>query len=87
MMSEIEFVDEPPRSTFDRDRRRKVLEFAAELRKNPGRWAIYPWPSSNEGARALAFRISHGCSVAFADGFNATARGTVTYVCYEGTES
>ena len=85
-MSEVEFIDEPPPSSgrWDRLRRDATIEFAETLRHNPGRWAIYPWSSTSEAARAVATRISNGKNKSFGDGFEATARGTTVYVRYQG---
>lgn len=84
-MSGIEFVDEPPpsRGRWDGARRREMQKFAAELKENPGRWAIYPWPTGKEAARAMASRISNGHIATFAKGFSAVSRGDVVYVSYE----
>lgn len=86
-MRGIEFVDAPPGNPSVGNsllHRQRMSEFVAALRDRPGQWAIYPWPSTELSARAIASRISRGKIAAFGDGFEATAsRGTV-YARYIG---
>lgn len=88
MTDDIEFMDElPPQvGPWDGLHRRRVQQFADELRRNPGRWAVYPWTPNMEAARAMASRISRGKMAAFAENFQAVSRGGVVYVRYEREE-
>ncbi len=83
-MSGVEFVDGLPGDTPMQSRvhRERIREFAAELRKQPGRWAIYPWTTTDSGSRATASRISRGKVVAFGDGFRAVSSHGTVYVQY-----
>lgn len=86
-MSDIEWMDEPPPTErWDSAHRRRVQQFAEQLRQNPGKWTIYPWTSSESSARAMASRISRGKVQAFAEGFQAVSRRGATYVRYEGVD-
>lgn len=87
-MSNIEWVDKPPkgRTNWDSAHRAEVRKFAAELKRRPGQWAVYPWTKSQVSARAMASRISNGKISAFKHGFRGVCRGDVTYVRYEGVE-
>lgn len=84
-MSDIEWVDEPPfgKGNWNRLRREEARKFADELKRNPGKWAVYPWASTSEAARATASRISNGRTATFAHGFQAISKGEVVYVCYQ----
>lgn len=85
-VDDIEFVDElpPPAGPWDGMHRRQVQEWAERLKQNPGRWAIYPWTSTNVAGRALASRISRGKNQTFSEGFHAVFRRGMVYVRYEG---
>lgn len=86
MSDEVEFVDSvpgevPPNSRIHRQR---VREFAEQVKRNPGRWAVYPYPTTELGARAAASRISRGKVVGFGDGFEAVCQRGTVYVRYMG---
>lgn len=89
-MSEIEFVGALPGSANvgnTRMHRKRMSEFALALRDRPGEWAIYPYPSTDLSARAIASRISRGKIAAFGDGYEATATKGTVYVRYVGDAS
>lgn len=81
----IEWVDEPPRGrgNWDNQRRDETRQFAAELKRHPGRWAAWPFETTALAARAMATRISQGRTATFAEGFRAVSRGDRVYVQYE----
>jgi hypothetical protein len=85
-VSGIEFLDELPGKAAPNSRlhRKQLFEFAEAVKKEPGRWAIYPFPSTDLAARATASRISNGKIAAFKVGFEAVTRRGVVYVRYEG---
>lgn len=85
-MSEIEFVDQLPGESamHSRVHRRRMREFAEAVKKQPGRWAIYPWPTTESSARATASRISRGKVVAFGDGFESVSSHGTVYVRWQG---
>lgn len=78
--------EDPPASNKGGGVRRLLFEFAAELRKNPGRWARYP----NGTGKSIATRIRQGKSSVFAPAgsFEAVTRDVdgkrVIYVRYVG---
>lgn len=84
----IDFVDELPPSegSWDSLHRKKVQEFAAALKRRPGRWAVYPWVPTDTAGRALASRISRGKIATFADGFQAVSRRGTVYIRYTQKE-
>lgn len=75
IVTDLEFVDElPPRP----ERRNRGLvemkRIAAELRRNPNRWAVvYRGPTPN-AARVKASQIRGGRTATFGLGFDAEAR-------------
>lgn len=73
----VVFVDEVP-APVTRARERANREFADELRANPGRWAIYPWPTRYP--HSTKHRIRHGRAAAFGPGFEAEVRDGVVLV-------
>lgn len=82
----VEFVDDlPPARPFTPSE--AIAEFAATVRQQPGRWAIYPW-SSNLGHRTLLSRASdinrHRGTPSLRTGFEAAVRDGVMYVRYIG---
>lgn len=81
-----EFVDQPPTSMQSRMHRARLKAFVEEVRKHPGKWAVYPYPSTNGSARAIASRISRGKLVVFGEGFEATSNHGTVYVRYIGDE-
>ena len=85
---DVEFVDAPPPTPgrWDATRRKEIQEFVGVLKQNPNRWAIYPWSTTKEAARAAASRISRGLSTTFGDEFSAVSRGNVVYVRYDSVE-
>lgn len=87
-MSEIEFVDQLPGQAAMQSRihRKRMAEFAEAVKKQPGRWAIYPWPTTEGSARATASRISRGKVAAFGVGFEAVSSYGTVYVRWQGTE-
>lgn len=87
-MTSFEFVDEVPGAVPPNSRmhRQRVTEFVAAVRKKPGKWAIYPYPTTELSARATASRISRGKVAAFGDEFEAVVRHGVVYVRYQGAK-
>lgn len=84
-MSGIEFVDELPGSDRQsRVHRERMREFADELRKQPGRWAVVPWETTELSSRATASRISRGKVAAFGRGYEAVSTHGTVYVRYQG---
>lgn len=81
---DIEFVDELPGGRWNGMHLQRVRQFADRLRQNPGRWAVYPWASSSDAARAFASRVSRGKNKTFPEGFEAVTRNGRAYVRYEG---
>lgn len=92
------FLDElPPLATRPRKRQpsggrpipSELLQFAADLRANPGRWATYPRPLRTlESARSTRQLINRAKSGAFREGgFRAVVRNNALYVMYAGNAS
>ncbi|MFD7843979.1 hypothetical protein ACFV4K_13735 [Nocardia sp. NPDC059764] len=63
-----------------RARERANRQFAAELRRRPGRWAVYPWPTRHP--HSTKHRLRNGMSAAFGPGFEAEVREGVVYIRY-----
>lgn len=83
----IEFVDElPATAPNSRIHRNELKEFAGELKKQPGRWAIYPVATTYQSSRAFASRVGRGKVSSFGVGFEATSTMGVVYVRYVGDE-
>jgi hypothetical protein len=81
-VSDIIWAD-PPEVERKKPRADPVLgNFAAQLRENPGRWAIYPKPTQAPGT--TAWHINHGRLKVFGQGFEATRRADTLYVRYVG---
>ena len=81
----IEFVDElPVAAPNSRVHRNGLKEFAGELKKQPGRWAIYPGTTTQLSSRAFASRVGRGKVASFGSGFEATSSLGVVYVRYVG---
>ncbi|GAB2648401.1 hypothetical protein ACWDYH_05580 [Nocardia goodfellowii] len=68
-----------------RARERANREFAAELRRNPGRWAVYPWHTRSP--HSTKHRLRNGMSAAFGTGFESEVRGGTVYVRYNPAAS
>lgn len=87
-MSDIEFVDQIPGEAAPNSllNRQRLREFADAVRKQPGRWAIYPYPTTDLAARAAASRINRGKIAAFGDRFEAMCSHGVVYVRFLGEE-
>lgn len=84
--SGIEFVTELPEAEKS-SRRGQLHDFADEVRKNPGRWARLERDTKAK-ASALASRITHDRVMALpASDFEATYRGTSTYVKFGGVQA
>ena len=83
-MSEIKWQEPPARITTGRGNslNKKTAEFVAQLRENPGRWAVYPGGQSP----SMVAVISHARTAAFrpAGAFEAVRRQGVVYVRYVG---
>ncbi|RBO82109.1 hypothetical protein [Nocardia puris] len=79
-----EFVDELPPTSG----RRRLAEFATELREQPGRWARWPNPIYETSAISIASKVRRGQYRAFPGGeFEAEHRDGVVYARYVGGES
>ena len=88
-MSDIEFVNDLPengRVFNSRLHRQMMADFAAAAKANPGRWAVWPYPSTYAAARAVASRISLGKIAAFGDGYDAVCNQGTVYVRYVGEQ-
>lgn len=87
MFGVIEFVDDLPgrAPTSSED----IEAFAAALRLQPDRWAVYPW-SDELAPKTLSSRASDinrsrsTAPSALRSGFEAAVRGGVLYVRYTG---
>ncbi|MDT9662677.1 hypothetical protein RTZ71_18380 [Rhodococcus qingshengii] len=71
-------VQLPPPQT--RARERENRQFAEELRRHPGRWAMYPWPTRYP--HSTKHRLRTGMAAAFGPGFESEVRAGVVYVRY-----
>lgn len=88
-MTEFVFEDPPesPRRNGETFKTRTLAEFAAVLRDNPGKWALYPLPlASKNSANGIAYHIRKGRWSQGA-GFEATVRNQTVYVRYVGAPS
>jgi hypothetical protein len=65
-MNGIEFVDLPEDPSSSIGKGRILRDFADELRKNPGKWAKYPF--SVKAQSAMVYRLRNGESQAFPRG-------------------
>lgn len=69
--------EEPPKPNGGPRANQQLLDFANELRANPGRWALYPTvPSSDSATSSNAANIRRGTLAAFRPpgAFEAVAR-------------
>ncbi len=65
-MTTIEWTDGPGlRSSHARGSTSKHEKFAAELRKNPGKWAVFMDCDGINAASVKAYKINKGVLVAF----------------------
>lgn len=85
-MDDIEFVELPAGAYTGNAlaRRRRLKEFAARLRRRPGQWARYPFPTTPAGARAVASRINRGKTALFGTRFEAASTFGQVYVRFVG---
>lgn len=85
---DIEFHDQlpAPAAVGGRKPKPEEVDFAEQLRRNPGRWAEHPCPPPASTSRqSLVTGINHGTRPAFAaGGYRAAIRQGVLYVSYEG---
>lgn len=77
----VEFVDELPDAPRGR-RDTKHSRLANELRKNPGKWAKWPFPiTSDNGTYALTSQINKGVRASFPpEEFEAVTRNKTVYI-------
>jgi hypothetical protein len=62
-----------------------LVQFAADVRANPDRWALYPNTIGPRSGSALVRYISSGQGAFSGGGFEAAVRAGVLYVRYTGT--
>lgn len=67
-----------------RARERANRQLAAELRRNRGQWAVYPWPTRHP--HSTKHRLRSGLTAAFGPGFESEVREGVVYVRYNPVE-
>lgn len=87
----VEFVDELP-NVGTTATPELVACFAESLRREPGRWAVYPWSDelAPHSRRSRASDINagrRGAPAALRDGFQAAVRAGVMYVRFAGGDS
>ena len=82
----IEFLDEIPGDPAPNSRihRKRMQEFIDAVRRHPGKWAVYPYPTTDMAARATASRISRGKIASFGTGFEAVSSHGRVYVRFLG---
>lgn len=79
---DFEFVDDLPYTSGCKPDP-LIVEFAAALRANPGRWAKYPKDMTAKSMRSLASSITNSnksCPPALREGFEGACRSGVLYV-------
>lgn len=67
MELELEFVDELPASTRDKEPNPQEVALVTQLKEQPGKWARIAEFESASRAGALAYSIHHGKRAAFRD--------------------
>ncbi|MFC9768929.1 hypothetical protein [Rhodococcus jostii] len=85
-MTDFEFVDDTQVPEIRRGYNVLYCEFAKALRRNSGRWAVWPKELKNPATASMtAGNINRGKLVNFPKGeFEARSRGQVVYVRHVG---